>query len=330
MKIRTLAHCMSLALSCTVLAAPGLAQAQTFPDRALSLIVPYNPGGAVDVVGRTIGKKLGEDLKTSVVVENKAGFSGNIGAQYVARSTPDGYTLLMAALSSYSLNTKLLGPEVMKYHLLEDFKPVAVVGRLPVALVVNKDVPANNLAELIKYLKENPGKFSFGSSGPGSIEHVAGELFKQRAGVDILHVPYKGSSPAMLDLMSNQIQMMFATTPTTLANLPSGRIKAVGVATAQRVATLPDALTLEEQGLKGFDVTSLYGILVPKGTPDAIVAKLNASIEQGLRDPEVKKQLNQQGVEEVLTDVSQAGELTRDEVAKWSRLIDETKIVITQ
>ncbi|MBV6306395.1 tripartite tricarboxylate transporter substrate binding protein [Candidimonas humi] len=311
------------------LCGPLAAQA-AYPDKPITLVVPYSAGGAVDIVGRIIGQKLSQQLKVPVIVENKAGFSGNIGAQYVARANPDGYTLLMAALTSYSLNHKLLGSKLMGYDFPKDFRAVGVVGKLPVVLVVNHAVPAGTLPQLVAYLKKNPGKDSFGSSGAGSIEHVAGELFRLRAGVNILHVPYRGSAPAMLDLMSGQIQIMFATTPTTLANLPTGKIKAIGIAGDTRVPLLPKVPTLAEQGLKGLDVTSLYGVLVPKGTPDAELRRLNAGLEHVMNDPQVRGKLQQQGVVPVLTDTQQAATMLGDEVAKWGRLIDETHIVIKQ
>jgi len=318
--------CRAAALA-AVLAIPAIASA-SYPDKPINLVVPYSAGGAVDTVGRILGQVLNDHMSVPVVVENKGGFSGNVGAQYVARSAPDGYSILMAALTSYSLNAKLMGQKAVGYSLLDDFKPVAVVGKLPVALVVNSAVPANTLPELIDYLKKNPGKIAFGSSGPGSLEHAAGELFKLRAGVDILHVPYKGAAPAMVDLMSGQIQLMFATTPTTLANLSSGRIKVLGVASATPVTVLPDAPTLASAGLKGVEATSIYGLLVPAKTPDAIVEKLNNALQKGLQDPEVQKKMSMQGIEIVSTTPQSARALVADEVGKWNRVIDETHITL--
>lgn len=318
------------AMVAAVFALPvAAAVAAPYPDKPINLVVPYSAGGAVDTVGRILGQVLNDRMSVSVVVENKGGFSGNVGAQYVARSSPDGYTLLMAALTSYALNAKLMGEKTVGYSLANDFKPVAIVGKLPVALVVNSSLPADTLPELIDYLKKNPGKIAFGSSGPGSLEHAAGELFKMRAGVDILHVPYKGAAPAMVDLMSNQIQLMFATTPTTVANLSSGRIKVIGVASDKPVAVLPKAATLASQGLKGVEATSLYGVLAPKGTPDDVIAKLNDNLQKGLQDPEVRKKLSMQGVEVVSTTPQSARSMMQAEVDKWSQVIDKTHITLS-
>jgi len=327
MKSRFFSAFRRAATLAAVLAIPAIASA-AYPDKPINLVVPYSAGGAVDTVGRILGQVLNDHMSVPVVVENKGGFSGNVGAQYVARSAPDGYSILMAALTSYSLNAKLMGQKAVGYSLLDDFKPVAVVGKLPVALVVNSAVPANTLPELIDYLKKNPGKIAFGSSGPGSLEHAAGELFKLRAGVDILHVPYKGAAPAMVDLMSGQIQLMFATTPTTLANLSSGRIKVLGVASATPVKVLPDAPTLASAGLKGVEATSIYGLLVPAKTPDDIVEKLNNALQKGLQDPEVQKKMSMQGIEIVSTTPQSARALVADEVGKWNRIIDETHITL--
>jgi len=327
MKSRLFSGFCRAAAFTALLAVPAIAAA-SYPDKPINLVVPYSAGGAVDTVGRILGQVLNDHMSVPVVVENKGGFSGNVGAQYVARSAPDGYSILMAALTSYSLNAKLMGQKAVGYSLLDDFKPVAVVGKLPVALVVNSAVPANTLPELIDYLKKNPGKIAFGSSGPGSLEHAAGELFKLRAGVDILHVPYKGAAPAMVDLMSGQIQLMFATTPTTLANLSSGRIKVLGVASATPVTVLPDAPTLASAGLKGVEATSIYGLLVPAKTPDAIVEKLNNALQKGLQDPEVQKKMSMQGIEIVSTTPQSARALVADEVGKWNRVIDETHITL--
>lgn len=303
--------------------------AKQYPDRPINLVVPYNAGAAVDTVGRILAQALAENLAVPVVVENKAGFTGNIGAQYVARSKADGYTLLMAALSSYSLSGKLLGEKAVGYNLVKDFEPVAVVGKLPVSLIANKDLPASNVSELIAYLHKNPAKVAFGSSGPGSLEHAVGELFKLRAKVDILHVPYRGAAPAMTDLLSNQIQLLFATTPITLANVPSGKIKVLGIAGDAKIPQLADVETLAHQGLSGVEATSLFGILVPKDTPDNIVEKLNSGLQKALSDPEVIKKFSQQGVTATLGNRAQAKDMVEAEITKWNQIINDTNLKIS-
>ncbi|TAL87917.1 MAG: tripartite tricarboxylate transporter substrate binding protein [Candidimonas sp.] len=328
MRTMNIVYFFKVVLSCALLFAALPTQAKGYPDKSIDLIVPFSAGGSMDIIGRILGQKLAQEMKVSVIVENKTGFSGNIGAQYVSRAAPDGYTVLMASLTTYSLNAKLLGPKRMGYDLVHGLKMVAVVGKMPEVLVVNNKVPANNLPELIKYLKQNPGKDSFGSSGVGSIGHVAGELFKLRAGVNIFHVPFRGSAASLLDVMSGHVQMTFSTTPALMADLASGRLKAIAVAAPKRAAILPNVPTMAEQGLAGIDVTSLPGIMVPAGTPDAIVAKLNAGLEQALKDPKVKEKLSQQGIEVVLNNPKQATRMFQSEVTKWSQLIDETHISV--
>ncbi|MEO6986400.1 MAG: tripartite tricarboxylate transporter substrate binding protein [Paralcaligenes sp.] len=328
MRSMTISYFLKVAMPCLLLFASLPTQAQSYPDKPIELVVPFSAGGSMDIIGRILGQKLAQEMNVSVIVENKTGFSGNIGAQYVSRAVPDGYTLLMASLTTYSLNNKLLGTKRMGYDFLHSLKMVAVVGKMPEVLVVNQKIPANNLPELIKYLKQNPGKDAFGSSGVGSIGHVAGELFKLHAGVNIFHVPFRGSASSLMDVMSGHVQMTFSTTPALMADLASGRLKAIAVAAPQRAAILPNVPTMAEQGVAGIDVTSLPGIMVPAGTPDAIVAKLNAGLEQALKDPQVKEKLSQQGIEVVLNNPMQATQMFQAEVAKWSQLIDETHIAI--
>lgn len=330
MKTKSIISFLKTAVSLAILTASVQTQAQSYPTKPINLIVPYSAGGSIDIIGRLLGQKLAQDLKVSVIVENKTGFAGNIGAQIVARSAPDGYTLLMASLTTYSMNNKLSGPKQMGYDLLNDFRALAVVGKMPEVLVVNKDVPANNLAELITHLKKNPGRDAFGSSGLGSIGHVSGELFKLRAGVNILHVPYRGTPPALLDVMSGHIQMMFSTTPALLGDLANGKLKAIAVAADERDATLPNVPTLTEQGLANLDLTSYPGVLVPVNTPDAIVTKLNASLQKILKDPDVRKQLSQQGIHALVNDTKQANQLFANEVSKWDKLIEEAHIVLAK
>jgi tripartite-type tricarboxylate transporter receptor subunit TctC len=315
---------------CTIVSTSTSAEAQGDIDKPINMIVPFSAGGSIDIVGRILAQKLGQQMGVSVVVENKTGFSGNIGAQYAAHAAADGSNLVMASLTSYALNNKLLGPKRMGYDLLHDFKVVAVVGRMPEVLIINHNIPAKNIPELVAYLKKHPGEDAFGSSGAGSIGHIAGELLKLRAGVNITHVPYRGSTPAVMDIMSGHIQMMFSTTPAFLADLSSGKLRAIGVASNERAAILPNVPTLAEQGLPGIDVTSFPGIMVAANTPEDIVARLNAGFEKVLIDPDVGKKLAEQGVEVVLNNPKQAAQLFTDEVNKWSRLIDQTHIVVTQ
>lgn len=301
-----------------------------YPDQPITLIVPYAPGGAVDIVGRIIGRELSQALGQSVIVENKSGFGGNIGAQWVKHARPDGCTLLMAATTSYALNSKLLGRKAVGYDLLKDFRAVSIVGELPILLVVNQSLQAHTLDQLLARLKAAPGKYSFGSSGSGTIEQVVGEMFRKREGVNMVHVPYRGAAPAMTDLMSGQIQLMFATAPTALASLATGRVDAIGVASLKRLPSLPNVPTLDEQGLKGFTARSIYGVLAPAGTPDSVVNVINGALSRALATDQVRGQFAKQGVLPLINTPRQAAGLLRDEVRKWNHVIDETGIKITQ
>jgi len=319
-------HAAVLASVCAVTAA-GAARAD-YPQQPISLVVPYSAGGAVDVVGRIVGAALSEQLGQTVVVENKAGASGNIGAQFVKRAKPDGYTLLMASTTSYALNSKLMDKSLMGFELLKDFKPVAMVGELPILLVANAGMGVKTLPELVRKLKAEPGTYAYASSGPGTVEQAVAEMFRMRENVEILHVPYRGAAPAMVDLLSGQTQLMFATAPTALANLGSGRIVALGAASAKRLPSLPELPTLIEQGLPDFTAQSVYGVLAPKDTPDAVVQKLNAAIKAMSESPKVREKLQQQGVVPMYTSVDESGRALDAEVAKWGSVIDAAHITI--
>lgn len=301
------------------------AQAQ-YPERPITLVVPFAAGGAVDVVGRILGTGLSEQLGKTVVVENKAGASGNIGAQQVRRAKADGYTLLMAPTTSYVLNSRLMDKDVVGFDLLKDFRSVGVVGELPIVLVVNQAMGVKTLPELVSKVRAAPGEFAYGSSGPGTMEHAIAEMFRLREKLELLHVPYRGAAPAMVDLLAGQVQMMFATAPTALANLPGGRIVPVGVAARNRLASLPDTPTLIEQGLPDFTASSVYAILVSRDTPEPVVQALNGALKRLHDGPTVGDKLRQQGVVPIYTDTAQADAALRAEVEKWNAVVDTTHI----
>jgi len=301
------------------------AQAQ-YPERPITLVVPFAAGGAVDVVGRILGTALSEQLGKTVVVENKAGASGNIGAQQVRRAKADGYTLLMAPTTSYVLNSRLMDKDVVGFDLLKDFRSVGVVGELPIVLVVNQAMGVKTLPELVSKVRAAPGEFAYGSSGPGTMEHAIAEMFRLREKLELLHVPYRGAAPAMVDLLAGQVQMMFATAPTALANLPGGRIVPVGVAARNRLASLPDTPTLIEQGLPDFTASSVYAILVSRDTPEPVVQALNGALKRLHEGPTVGDKLRQQGVVPIYTDTAQADAALRAEVEKWNAVVDTTHI----
>jgi tripartite-type tricarboxylate transporter receptor subunit TctC len=313
----------SLAALLALCAAP--IGAQTFPDRPITLVVGFSAGGGVDVVGRIMAELLTAQLKTTVVVENRTGFSGNLAAQQVKRAPPDGYMLLMAPTSSYAMTVKLLGAAAAGYELVPDFKAVATVAELPLVLLASRAAGIGSLEQLSKMAKAAPGKLAYGSTGNGSTEHVVTESFRALAGLDLLHVPYRGSSPAMGDLQSGQIQLMFTTPPTALSNVQGGRAVALGTASRSRLSVLPDVPTLAEQGLP-YEAASIYAVLAPKATPDAVVARLNQALQEGLKSADTRKKLNQLGVEVIQATPAESATRLSAEVDKWGKAIDAASI----
>ena len=307
------------------LAGFGAVQAQTFPDRPITLVVGFSPGGGVDVVGRIMAELLGAQLPGTVIVDNRTGFSGNLAAQQVKRAAPDGYTLLMAPTTSYAMSVKLLGAAVAGYDLVADFKAVATVAELPLVLLASKASGVGSLEQMIRTVKAAPGKYAYGSTGNGSTEHVVTESFRLQTGLAMIHVPYRGSSPAMADLQGGQIQYLFTTPPTALSNVQSGRAVAVGTANRTRLAVLPDVPTFKEQGLP-FEAASIYAVLAPKGTPDALVARLNGAVNDALKTPEARRRLAQVGVEVIQASPAESAQRMAAEVDKWSRAIDAAHI----
>src|SRR5882762_3873347 len=266
-----------------------------YPSKSVRIVVPFAAGGPTDIVGRIVGSKLGELLGQQFYVENKTGAGGNLGADAAAKSTPDGYTLLVATVSTHAINPGLYSR--MPYDPVRDFSPVAQVGVTPTLLGVHPSVPATDIKSLVALVKQNPGKYTYGSSGLGSILHLCGEQFKALAGgLDIQHVPYRGSAPMMGDLVAGQISMAFDATPTAVPQAQSGAIRALGAGMAQRMRVMPDLPTLQEQGLQGFECYTWNAILAPAGTPQPVIDRLAEAIRQALDDPTVFRRLQQAGV----------------------------------
>jgi tripartite-type tricarboxylate transporter receptor subunit TctC len=301
-------------------AASGRAD-ETYPNRPVRIVVSFSAGGPTDIVGRIFAQKISELLGQQFYVENKVGAGGNIGADQVAKAPPDGYTLLVATVSTHAINPGLYAR--MPYDPLKDFAPISHVGITPTTLNVHPSIPAKTVKELIALVKENPGKYTYGSSGLGSILHLCGEQFKALAGgLEIQHVPYRGSAPMMGDLIGGQITMAFDGTPTALPQIQSGAIRAVGAGMAERMRVMPDLPTLQEQGLKGFECYTWNAILAPAGTPAPIVDKLAGAIKTALDDPTVFKRLQEAGVDPVLgRGPKETVEFMKAELAKWGPII---------
>ncbi len=314
------------AVSATALLAPAAwAQAQNYPNQPVKLVVPYPPGGATDVIGRVLAQRLGDKLGQQFVVDNRAGVGGSLGAGQVAKSPADGYTLLMGAFTSHSINAALL-PKTVPFDIQTSFAPVAIVGTVPLVFVVNPGVPAKTLSELIALAKAKPGDLAFASAGNGSPQHLSTELFKRVAGVDVLHVPYKGSGPAMTDLVGGQVQAMIETVPAAQPHIRSGRLRALATTTTEPVSTLPEVPTAAAAGLANFTVSSMFGIAAPAGTPAAIVNKLNATLKDILADAEVRALLLQQGAIATYTTPAEAQSRITAEFQRWDKVIKDGNI----
>jgi tripartite-type tricarboxylate transporter receptor subunit TctC len=309
--------CIALALAGLALAFD--APAQGYPAKPIHFIVPYPAGGPLDTVARLLGAKLSESTKQPVVVDNKPGAGGNIGADFVAKSPPDGYTILMGAVATHAINPTLYAS--IPYDPVRDFIPVTQVASTPNVLVVNPSVPASNVREFIAYAKANPGKLNFGSGSTGSAGHLAGELFDTLAGVKMVHVPYKGAGPAMQDLVAGQIQLMFDNLASSLGQIKAGRVKALAVTTAQRTTLAPDLPTIAESGLPGFDISTWFGIFLPAKTPQAIVEKLHAEFTRALASTDVREKMLQLGAEPVGSRPEEFAAFIKSEADKYAKLV---------
>jgi tripartite-type tricarboxylate transporter receptor subunit TctC len=307
-----------LALSAACLATAFAAQAAEFPTKPITMVVPFAPGGPTDAMARTLAAavKLGQP----VLVENKAGAGGNIGAEAVARADKDGHTLLFGTSGPLAINVSLY--KKIGYDPVKSFAPVMQIGHLPNVLVVNPSIPVKNVKELIAYGKANPGKLSYASSGNGASSHLAGVMFNNVAGTDFAHIPYKGTGPALTDLLGGQVAMTFTDVLTALPYIKSGKLRALGVTTKERSQVLPDVPTIAEQGFAGFDVSVFFGLVVPAGTPKEAIDKLNAAFADALKQPEVRKTLLSQGLEFApSTTPEQLGSFIQAEVVKWRAVV---------
>lgn len=309
-------------LTASMLVAAPLAQASTtsFPSRPVTLVVPYLPGGTPDIMARIIAPELNKLWGQPVVVDNKAGANGALGSAAVATSNPDGHTLVVGTTATHVVNGLLYSS--VPYNGLTDFAPVAMLGTLSNVLVVNPNVPAKNVNELIALLKANPEKFNYGSGGNGSSNHLAAEMFKSKAGVSITHIPYKSAAPAMVGLLAGETAMIFENVSTAIPHIRSGKLRALGLTSAKGSSVLPDVPTIEAAGVPGYDMSFWYGLLAPAGTDSKVVEKINADVRTVLAMPEVRKKLEERGIN--LTDSSPAefADYMKAELPKWTELVE--------
>ncbi len=304
-----------------VLGGPIAVQAQgaagSFPSKPITIVIPASPGGAIDITARLIGTKLSEAWGKPVLIDNKPGATGIVGTEYVAKSAPDGHTLALVA-SSHAINPSMF--KKLPYDTVSGFEPVVLTHVVPLMLVVTPALPVQNVNELIAYGKANPGKLTFASSGPGGAPHMSGELFGAMAGIDMLHVPYKGSTAAHPDLLSGRVSLMFDTVAAINPQVASGKVRALAVTTTKRSAVAPQVPTMAEAGLPGYETSTWGGILAPAGTPPDVVAKLNAEINKALSAPDVRKRMLDAGIEPAGGTPQQFAAFVQSEMIKWGKV----------
>ena len=306
------------ALICTLAAVTAVPAAE-YPDRVVTLVVPYPPGGGVDAMARVVAAKLSDAFQQQVIVDNKPGAGGTLGTRLVAHAAPDGYTLLLGHTGTLSIDPSLYVHA--GYDPRKDFAPIGMIGNAPNSLVVHPSFPVKTVAELVAYAKANPRKVNFGSAGAGTVSHVTGEYFAHSAGITLVHIPYKGTGPALTDLLGGHIPMAFAPIPASHANVSAGMLRALAVTSKTRSSLLPDVPTISESGLPGFEASLYYGLVAPAGTPRPVVDKLNKELRAALASDEVKKQLGLDGTEITPgTPEDYADFIDKDE-KKWSQLV---------
>jgi tripartite-type tricarboxylate transporter receptor subunit TctC len=306
--------------------APTMAAAQDFPSRPIKLVVPFPAGGPNDIIARVVGQRMAELLGQPVLIDNRAGAGGMLGTDAVAKAAPDGYTIAITSAGALAISASL--QEKMPYDPVRDLKAITLVAKVPELLVVATGVPANNLQELVALAKAKPGQLNFGSSGPGSMPHLAGELFKLTAGIDIVHVPYRGAAPAVNDLLGQQVQMVFLDLPVLLPQVTSGKLKPIAVATSKRVPSLPDVPTTAEAGMPEVQAENWYGMVAAAGTPPAIVAKLHSAAVEAIRSPDVKEKLAAQGATLVGNSPEEFGAFIKSEIEKWAKVVKAANIKV--
>jgi tripartite-type tricarboxylate transporter receptor subunit TctC len=309
---------LAAAASALLMSVNATVQAQDYPTRPVRFVVPYVPGGGVDFVGRTLAQKLSESWAHSVIVDNRPGGGTNIGSELVARSAPDGHTLLIGGVPN-TANAALY--KKLPYDVVKDFAPVILLDTAPNVLAVHPSVPAKSVRELIALAKARRGALTYASAGIGSSNHLSGELFRTMAGVDIVHVPYKGGGAAVTDLLGGQVSMYFGTTPSTMPHVRTGKLRALGVTTAKRTPAAPDVPTIAESGLPGYEQSAWHGLLAPAGTPEAIITKLHAEVVRALRSPDVAERFAVQGIDVIGSSPAEFAAFIKQDLAKYEKLV---------
>lgn len=312
-------HLIGAVAALTACVATGSAFAQSYPQRSITMIVPFAAGGSTDLVARIVAQKLTEQMGQSVVVENRVGGGGNVGAAAVAKSPADGYTILFATIATHTLNPLMAKKQT--YDPVKDFEPVALIGSIPNVMVVHPSVPAQNVQELIKLAKADPQKYAYASSGVATPLHLSGEMFNRMAGTQMPHVPYRGAGPAMNDLVGGQVPVMFDNLPSSVEFIKAGKIRAIAVTTKQRAKQMPDIPTMDEQGLKGYETYSWQALFFPAGTPRALVDQFNAEVKKALADAALQKRLEDLTMTISYSTPEQLGAHVKEQLATWEPII---------
>jgi tripartite-type tricarboxylate transporter receptor subunit TctC len=318
----TIRRAFGLALALLAIAVAGTAAAQGYPNKAIRVIVPYPPGGGTDVIARILQEPLAAELGQPIIIDNRGGAAGNLGTDLAAKAAADGYTILFT-LSSHTINPKLY--DKLPFDVERDFAPITLATLVPQILVANPSLPANDMKELIAYAKANPGKLNYASVGTGSPAHIAGELLKLKTGIDMVHVPYKGGGPAVIDTIGGQVQLAFVSMPAAWQHVKAGKLKALGVTSARRAVAAPDVPAIAET-VPGYVVDSWYGALAPAKTPPAAIARLNAAFAKALDNPQVKEKLLAQGAEAAPGTPAEFDRRIKDELAQWELVIKSANI----
>ncbi|MGH8641379.1 MAG: Bug family tripartite tricarboxylate transporter substrate binding protein [Burkholderiales bacterium] len=322
-RVRTILHPSAFILCCAL--AAGLANAQqAYPSKPVRMVLPYPPGGGSDTIGRPLAQKLTESLGQQVVVENRGGANGNIGMEFAARAAPDGYTIVFALTAQLAINPGLYNK--VPYDPVKDFAPITLLGTGAYILVVHPSLPAKSLKQLVALAKAQPGRIAYSSSGNGSGGHLAAELLNSMAGIRMLHVPYKGGGPALMDLIAGQVQVLFSTQLASWPHIQSGRIRALAVSTAKRPASIPDLPTIAEAGLPGYDSGVWYGVLAPAGTPREIITRLNSEIIRALNQPDYRGLLVNNAIDPIGSPPEQLGQYIKSELVKWAKVVKDAGV----